>query len=278
MTDAVTDKIARIAILDMNNGVPNQGLRCIREIVSQYDHQVEWNIYDVRAKGEIPDLSYDIYICSGGPDSPLAQGEWRNKVSQLIDEAGDINASDRQDKKFIFFICYSFQFACHHFGLGDLTMRKSTSFGIYPIHKTAAGRKDRILDGLDDPYYAVDSRDWQVVQPRLKVFTEHGASILSLEKIRTHVEYERAIMAVRFSDYFVGTQFHPEADADGMLTYFSQQEMKNKVVKNYGIEKYDNMIMHLHDPDKIERTHGTILPNFINNALETIKEKKLQLH
>jgi imidazoleglycerol phosphate synthase glutamine amidotransferase subunit HisH len=29
---------------------------------------------------------------------------------------------------------------------------------------------------------------------------------------RDHVQYERAIMAVRFTDYFVGTQFHPEAD------------------------------------------------------------------
>lgn len=272
------DKIARVAILDMNNGVPNQGLRCIREIVSQYDHQVEWNIYDVRAKGEIPDLSYDIYICSGGPDSPLAQGEWREGVSQLLDEARAINVSDRPDKKYFFFICYSFQLACHHFELGELTMRKSTSFGIYPIHKTAAGRKDKVLDGLDDPYYAVDSRDWQVVQPRLKVFQEHGASILSLEKIRTHVEYERAIMAVRFSDYFVGTQFHPEADPDGMLTYFSQEAMRDKVVRNYGIEKYEDMIMHLDDPDKIARTHATIIPNFINHALANITKRKLQLH
>lgn len=272
------EKLARVAILDMNNGVPNQGLRCIRDIVSQYDHQVEWNIYDVRAKGELPDLSYDIYICSGGPDSPLAQGEWRDGISQLLDEARAINVSDRPDKKYFFFICYSFQLACHHFELGELTMRKRTSFGIFPIHKTAAGRKDKVLDGLDDPYYAVDSRDWQVVQPRLNVFKEHGASILSLEKIRTHVEYERAIMAVRFSDYFVGTQFHPEADPDGMLTYFSQEEMRDKVVKNYGIEKYEDMIMHLDDPDKIARTHATIIPNFINSALASIKERKLQLH
>jgi GMP synthase-like glutamine amidotransferase len=271
-------KIAKIAILDMNNGVPNQGLRCIREIVSEYDHQVEWKVYDVRTKNEIPDMSYDIYICSGGPGSPLAHGEWRDNMSQLLDDARAINVSDRPDKKFFFFVCYSFQLACHHFELGDLTMRKSTSFGINPIHKTAAGRRDSILDGLDDPYYAVDSRDWQVVQPRLKVFKEHGASILSLEKIRTHVEYERAIMAVRFSDYFVGTQFHPEADPDGMLTYFSQEEMRNKVVKNYGVEKYEDMILHLDDPDKIERTHATIIPNFINYALASIKERKLQLH
>lgn len=272
------EKLARVAILDMNNGVPNQGLRCIRDIVSQYDHQVEWNIYDVRAKGELPDLSYDIYICSGGPDSPLAQGEWRDGISQLLDEARAINVSDRPDKKYFFFICYSFQLACHHFELGELTMRKRTSFGIFPIHKTPIGRKDSVLNGLDDPYYAVDSRDWQVVQPRLNVFKEHGASILSLEKIRTHVEYERAIMAVRFSDYFVGTQFHPEADPDGMLTYFSQEEMRDKVVKNYGIEKYEDMIMHLDDPDKIARTHATIIPNFINSALASIKERKLQLH
>ncbi len=150
---------------------------------------------------------------------------------------------------------------------------KSTSFGIFPIHKTKDGRKDRILEGLADPYYAVDSRDWQLIQPRLKVFEEHGAQILSLEKIRTHVEYERAIMAVRFSNEFVGTQFHPEADPVGMKDYFSKQEMREKIIKNFDEQKYIDMMEHLDDPDKINLTHQTILPRFITNALVALKKE-----
>ena len=49
------------------------------------------------------------------------------------------------------------------------------------------------------------------------------AQVLSLEKIRTHVEYERAIMAVRFSDEFVGTQYHPELSAADVGGYLSRE-------------------------------------------------------
>jgi hypothetical protein len=58
----------------------------------------------------------------------------------------------------------------------------------------------------------------QVVQPKLSIFSKKGAMIISLEKIRTHREYERAIMGVRFSDEFVGLQFHPEADPVSFIT------------------------------------------------------------
>lgn len=266
-------KKVRLAILDMNNQVPNQGLRCIRDIVGEFDSQIDWKVYDVRGEAQVPDLSYDIYICSGGPDSPLIQGEWKQRFYKLIDEAWKINQSEEGDKKFFFFICYSFQMACEHFGLCDITTRKNTSFGVYPIHKTKAGRKDRMLEGLEDPYYAVDSRDWQLIQPRLKVFEEHGARILSLEKIRTHVEYERAIMAVRFSEEFVGTQFHPEADPDGMKNHFLKAENKEKVIRNFDEQKYNDMMEQLDDPDKIRLTHQTILPGFIEHALETFTHK-----
>ncbi len=251
----------------MNNKVPNQGLRCIKDISSEFDDQLDWKVYDVRGENQVPDLSYDIYICSGGPGSPLLTGEWKDRFFELIDTAWNMNQSGGTKKKYFFFICYSFQMACEHFGVCSITNRKSTSFGIFPIHKTKAGLKDRILEGLADPYYAVDSRDWQLIQPRLKVFEEHGAKILSLETIRTHVEYERAIMAVRFSDEFVGTQFHPEADPEGMKDYFSKPEMKEKIINNFDEQKYIDMMEHLDDADKINLTHQTILPRFISNAL-----------
>jgi len=192
-------KRTKLAILDMNAGVPNQGLRCIKDIVSEFEDELDWKVFDVRIKNELPDMDFDIFISSGGPGNPLETGEWKKRWIDLVDEAWKINLSSNSSKKYFFFICHSFQMACAHFRLGELSLRRSTSFGVYPIHKTRAGKTDPILEGLDDPYFAVDSRDWQLVQPRLKVFEEHGARILSLEKIRTHVEYERAIMAVRFS-------------------------------------------------------------------------------
>ena len=163
--------------------------------------------------------------------------------------------------------------ACHHFGLGNITQRVVASFGIYPCHKTKAGREDRLLEGLGDPFYIVDSREWQLIQPLLKVFKEKGAQILALEKIRTHLEYERAIMAVRFSEEFVGTQFHPEADPYGMKMHFSRPENKAIVLKNYSVRKYNSMMKHLEDPERIELTHRKIIPTFLNNALSKLNTK-----
>jgi len=261
----------RLALLDMNNGFPNQGMRCLREIVAAYSDVLEYEVFDVRQKNELPNLDFDLYISSGGPGNPLEDiGPWLGNYLQLIDELWVHNLDPGARKKYVFLICHSFQLVSHHFKLGEITRRKSTSFGVYPIHKTVAGRKDHLLAGLEDMYYAVDSRDYQLVQPRLKVFKEHGASILSLEKIRTNVEYERAIMAVRFSKEFVGTQFHPEADAVGMKSYFLEEENRNKVIVNFGIEKYEDMMNHLDDPDKIFLTHGSILPGFINQAINDL--------
>jgi len=258
----------RLAILDMNNDVPNQGLRCIKEIVEKYDSAIEFEIFNVRGEIEIPDTSFDIYISSGGPGSPLEDGEWRKPYLDLMQTLWNINKDENNQKKHVFFICYSFQVICDYFELGTIKPRKSTSFGILKVHKTPNGENDIILNGLPDPYYAVDSRDFQLIQPRLKVFREHGATILSLEKIRTYVELERAIMAVRFSDEFVGTQYHPEAEPFSMEDYFKEEENREKVVTNFGIEKYNQMMERINDPDKIELTYNTILPNFINNALK----------
>jgi GMP synthase-like glutamine amidotransferase len=260
----------RLALLNMYEGKPNQGMRAIREILVRYEDQLDWTEFDVRLAHEIPDDSYHIYISSGGPGNPLeGDGYWEVKWQELILKLWNhnLNTPEKHLRKHIFFICHSFQMACHLFGLGAVTRRVVTSFGVYPCHKTEAGEKDPLLQGLPDPYYVVDSRDWQLVQPRLKVFEEHGATILSLEKLRTHVEYERAIMAVRFSDEVVGTQFHPEADPYGMRIHFAKPEMRETVVKNYSLRKYTSMVENLEDPGRISLTHSTIIPNFLDNAI-----------
>ena len=59
-------KNIKVAVIDMNNGFPNQGMRGIQELLQTYREQAEPNLtfdlFDLRQKGEIPDLSYDIFI------------------------------------------------------------------------------------------------------------------------------------------------------------------------------------------------------------------------
>ncbi|HET7119435.1 MAG TPA: GMP synthase [Hanamia sp.] len=268
-----------IAILDLYEGHENQGMRGIREILNQYGEMNHLNIvskeFDVRLKNELPDTSYDIYISTGGPGSPVeSEGlTWDTLYFQWLTKMEDWNNDPANiQKKFIFFICHSFQLACRHFKIAQLTKRKSTAFGVFPVHLLEDGKNEPVFEGMPDPFYAVDSRDYQVVQPDRNRLQELGAKILCIEKERPHVPYERALMGVRFTDHFIGTQFHPEADAIGMTIHLKTEKRKKVVIDNYGFSKWESMIERLNDPDKILWTHDHILPNFLQIALNNLEE------
>lgn len=267
----------KVAILDMYNGEPNQGMRCILDIIGRFNNILTFELFDVRRKSEFPAISdFDIYISTGGPGNPLiGDGKWDLKYYAFLDSLLQWNR-ENETKKHVLLICHSFQMACKHFGLAEITKRNATSFGVMTVHKTIAGSNDPLLDGLGDPFYAVDSRDYQVVQPNLKVFTDKGAQILCLEKIRDHVTFERAIMAVRFTDEFVGTQFHPEADPISFIANLRKTEVREKVRKLKGKRKFRDMLEHLLDEEKIYKTNETLIPNFLRNAVnELIRTKKI---
>ncbi|GAC1591689.1 MAG: hypothetical protein NVS3B8_05380 [Chitinophagaceae bacterium] len=277
-----TDKqTIRIAILDMNEEMPNQGMRCIRDILKQYgeinNRNLNFDEFEVRVKKQIPDLSYDIYISSGGPGSPLESinTEWENIYFNWLQQVENRNndAASLQ-KKFVFFICHSYQLACRHYHIAHVTKRISTAFGVFPIHLLPDAKKEPVFAGLHDPFFSVDSRDYQVIQPNHHRFGQLGASILCIEKERPHVPYERALMAVRFNKYMIGTQFHPEADATGMTMYLQREDKKQTVIANHGFAKWQSMIEQLNDPDKIRSTYKHVLPNFLNDAIAHINETR----
>jgi homoserine O-succinyltransferase/O-acetyltransferase len=262
----------RVAILDMNNGYPNQGMRCIRELLESYAEvnsvHLDYEIFDVRQKDELPDLDFDAYICTGGPGSPF-EGEgmyWEDQYFDLINRLYVHNSLPGSAKKHVLFICHSFQMVCRYFEVGQIVPRKSNSFGVFPVHKTSKGMNEPLFKGLDDPFFIVDSRDWQVVQPDHQRIEEMGAKILALEKIRPHVPLERCIMAMRFTDEFFGTQFHPEADARGMTAYMMDEQKKASIIENHGEDKYYRMLSQLNDPDKIMLTQQMIIPGFLDRA------------
>jgi homoserine O-succinyltransferase/O-acetyltransferase len=265
---------ARIAVLDLYDGHPNQGMRCIHEILTNWSKEMSVNAtvdyFEVRKELSLPDLSYDIYISSGGPGSPLESRyeDWDIAWCHWLDEIVRWNNNpDNNRKKFVFFICHSFQLACRYFNAGVVCKRRSTSFGVFPVHQLQERAPEKVFEGLQDPFYAVDSRDYQVIQPLKSSIEEMGGSVLCIEKSRPHVPYERAVMGIRFNEYMVGTQFHPEADAAGMKMYLSTEEKKQTIVENHGEEKLLDMLIHLSDPDKIVLTQAKVLPNFLTQSL-----------
>ena len=265
----------RIAILDLYDGQPNQGMRCIRQILGEWGEAhsitITYDEFDVRGAMQLPDLSYDIYISTGGPGSSLeSEGSaWEAAYFNWHDAVTNWNNDpEKTEKKHVFFICHSFQIVCRHLGIGDVGKRKKTAFGVFPVHVTIEGQQDPVFAGLRDPFYVVDSRDYQVTTPDFETIHKIGATIICIEKYRPHVPYPQAVMGMRFNKYMVGTQFHPEADAIGISMYLQKEEKKTIVIEQHGEEKWRNMIDHLNDPDKIMWTYAQILPNFLSLALQ----------
>ena len=128
----------QLAILDMYDGEPNQGMRCIHDILSRFSERISWKEFDVRGKSEIPDITeFDLFISTGGPGNPLeGNGDWDLKYSDFLDQVLIWNQNHSQ-KKHLMLICHSFQMACEHFGLGKLTTRKSTSSGTAPLRMSS---------------------------------------------------------------------------------------------------------------------------------------------
>lgn len=270
-------KSVRIAVLDLYDGHPNQGMRCIHEILDTWSNQfavkATVDYFEVRRELSLPDLSYDIYISSGGPGSPLESRyeDWDIAWCQWLDEVVRWNNNpDNERKKTVFFICHSFQLACRYFNAGVVCKRRSTSFGVFPVHLLKDSKPEKVFEGLQDPFYAVDSRDYQVIQPLKSSIEEMGGSVLCIEKSRPHVPYERAVMGIRFNDYMIGTQFHPEADAAGMKLYLNTDEKRETIIQNHGEEKLLDMLTHLSDPDKIVLTQAKVLPNFLTQSMKTL--------
>ena len=269
----------RVAILDMNEGHENQGMRCLREIVNQWAEVNQLDVitkeFEVRLHHQLPGTDFDIYLSSGGPGSPLESvgSEWEKHYFNWLDSVENWNNNENNfPRKHVFFICHSFQLASRYYNIANVCKRNSNSFGVFPMHLMDEARDEIVFAGLKNPFYAVDSRDFQVIEPNYSRLTAMGGKILALEKERPHVPLERAIMAIRFNEYFIGTQFHPEADAVGMSMYLQREDKKKGIVANYGEAKWSSMIEQLNDPDKILFTYSHILPNFLNHAVEELVE------
>jgi homoserine O-succinyltransferase len=284
MQSVEEQKMLRVAILSMYNNVPNQGMRSIKAILDRESgrfNNVEfrYQVFETRFLDEHPDPEdFDVFICTGGPGDPFdgVGTPWENKYFEMLSKIQTINASEDEQKKFVFSICHSFQLMCRFLDIATVNKRRKTSFGVFPCHFTEEGNAEPMFHGLHDPFYIVDSRDWQCVMPNFERISEIGASVLSLEKFRPHVELEQALMSIRVSPYWVGTQFHPEADPEGMRVYFCQADKRKQMILQHGEKKFYNMLDNLENPERLWKTNHSILPNFLKDAVEKLCKEEIQ--
>ena len=268
-------KEIKVAIIDLYNNEKNEGMRCIKEIVTDSNKysktKINYDVFETRFKGDTPNLDYDIFISSGGPGSPYeGRGKkWEKDYFRLIDKIWNHNQSSSDQKKYVFFICHSFQMMGRFFKFADVKKRKVESFGVLPFRRTRQGSKDILLKNLANPFYAADFRKYHVVNPDEKKLEGLNGKILAVEG-ETSENGHPALMAVRLSDEIAGTQFHPEADPESMMYHFKQPARKKYIVERYTEKKYNQMISLLKQPDKIKLTRKTVLPNFLKEAIKNL--------
>ncbi len=269
----------KIAVFDLNNGTPNQGIQAIRKVLTQcdgrfYRQPLTFDVFETRLKDTVPGLAYDVYVSSGGPGSPY-DGEglrWERRYFEWLDAVWNYNQRHEEvSRKHVLFICHSFQLMCRFFKVAEVVERRSESFGIFPVHMTEAGRTDPLFERLPDPFYAADFRHWQTLQPDGPRMDALGAEVLALEKIRKHVPLERAIMAMRLSPELIGVQFHPEADPKGMRHHFARPERMEHIVGKHSEPKYWRIMRRLCDTSYLTRTHDAVIPNFLRGAVEALR-------
>lgn len=244
-------------------------MRCIEKIAQEAGMEVDH--FDVRGKGDVPKAKdYHLFLSTGGPGDPheVDSHDWGSAWGCWLDELLDLNRGP--EKRYAFLICHSFQMACIHWGLAEVTQRRKPAFGIYPMSKTDAGKEDSVLAGLGDPFWVIDSRDWQVVHPHVKAMDRFGAKTLAIERARPHVNLERAAMAISFTPEIVGTQFHPEADETSMQAYIDDPRMVEQLAGRHGLDRIEKIKENLGDLTKVKATHDTLLPSFLRNALRLI--------
>ncbi|MGB4846418.1 MAG: GMP synthase [Saprospiraceae bacterium] len=259
----------RMAILDMNNNYENMGIASIKRIADRFAI-IDYEVFDVRHKKEVPGLDFDIYISSGGPGDPLEfEGGWEKEYYALMDQIWQHNASS-EIKKYVFFVCHSFQMICNHLGIGKINLREKESFGIVPVDKTEAGESEPLFMELNEPFYGADFRKYEVISPDENKLKQLGAVITAIERTESDSIAEKALMAIRFSNEWFGTQFHPEAHPDGMLMYLRRRDKKEMILRTYGSNTYEEMMHNALHPDRLTVTRDHILPGFIHGAIDHI--------
>lgn len=267
----------KVAILDFYDGNSSDSISNIKEIVKNVSKMnnidVEINSFEVRTKNEIPKLSFDVYFSSGGPGSPFADAgkNWETNYFNFLEQLYSYNQKN-DDKKFLFGICYSFQLMSRFFDFGKVTKREFESFGAVKINKTESGKYEPILQGLPLTFFAVDNRNWQVIEPNNPKLAEVNAKILAIEKSEKVLSH-RAMMAIKVENEIFMTQFHPERDYGYLLLKFSEEKIKNAIIANFGKEKFDEMQSVLGKDKPINLTYKTVIPNFLQIVINKLKEK-----
>jgi len=274
----------RVCLLDMNQGCPNQAMRCFGVILESFFERVaqgnphvhtEVLVVQPRNQPELPPPGYDLYIASGGPGSPFEHDHDRlfTHLRNFFDRIVDANLKAPGVPPALFGVCYSFELLVRHFAVAAMTRRKDRKFGVMPVYMTEAGQKHPLTAPFGDRLFAFEHRNWEAVDLDQRVLRDVGGCVLACES-RDGISKGRALLALEFAPGVEGTQFHPEADREGVISWVSDQEEAHAFVQVYGPQTYQRMIKTLDNPQRVAKTFALMLPGWLKRKFNAVAEDR----
>jgi homoserine O-succinyltransferase/O-acetyltransferase len=269
----------RLGLIDMNNGVPNQAIRSFRTIVQRFFDRVracnpglpaELLHVQPRNLGEAPPPGCDLYLCSGGPDSPVDgfSEPWATPFRAFLDGLLEGQRKSGPASPSALVVCYSFELATLHFGVAKIVPRQR-KFGIMPVYPTAEGMGSDLLGPFGDRLFVWEHRSWQAVDLDARRLAELGGALLARESRDGHSK-GRGLMAFRFAPGVEGAIFHPEADRPGALNWLERPEQAEAVTETYGELVYQRMLRTLDDPTRLARTYALMIPGWLTRSFNAL--------
>ncbi len=263
----------RACIIDMNNGVPNQGIRCLRTLIeSFYAHarernpELELEIVHVEPRnlGDTPPRDCHIYLSSGGPGSPFDGKDepWAAAYRDFLDWIYAEGEREGEASRGLFAVCFSFELSMVHFGIAKMEPRPTRKFGVMPVYMTEAGMKSDLFEPFGDRLFAWEHRSWQAVDLDARKLESLGGACWARES-RDGVSKGESLLAFKIGQSIKTTLFHPEADRPGALAWIASPDQAQAVIEAYGETTYLRMLRTLDDPMRLARTRALTIPGWL---------------
>lgn len=279
MTTHGSAKTLKVGLLDMNNGMANQAIRSFKTLIGALFERarvenpaLETQLIHVepRNRGDAPPEGCDLYLSSGGPDSPVdgfAEG-WCPAYRRFLDGLVDARQHRGEAAPGFFGVCYSFEITTMHFGVARMEPREKR-FGIMPVYPTPEGEASGLLGAFGDRFFAWEHRLWNAVDLDEKRLAELGGALYARES-RDGVSKGPGLTSFRFAPGIEATIFHPEADRAGALHWIKNPEQAQAVIDTYGQTTYERMLRTLDDPTRLARTYALLIPGWLNASFNRL--------
>jgi GMP synthase-like glutamine amidotransferase len=274
----------KLCLVDMNNGLPNQAIRCFKRIIAAFTANVTrvnpgvavtLAHVQIRNLGELPPPDSDLVLSSGGPGSPFDGYEdpWCAGYRAFVDRLVDRNMAQEGQGPAMLAICHSYEILAHHLKLGTVQPRASRKFGVMPVYMTEEGKRSPTLGEFGERLFAFEHRNFEVVELDEKRLKELKGELWARES-RDGVSKGRGLLAFKMAPGLDGMQFHPEADRTGVVTWIRKPEMAEAFKDAYGEETYEQMMDTVDDPSRLARTFALVVPGWLHRRFDVMAARR----